>query len=108
VSSLAFLLTSDANVANRLVRAAIVDGTGAVCFAAVAPAVQAASLAVVYSFAPDVPASGTAALGAMTAPFVGRWLPPNVAVTLTVTNAQAGDTITAGRLLVGQYERMEA
>jgi hypothetical protein len=103
IGSFCFTLVTDGNAANRQVVVEVVDGLKVPVFAVAAPAVQAASLTVVYSFAPLVPAFGTAALGAMGGPFISRAAEAdNLTVTVTVGAHQVGDKITGGRLLAKQ------
>lgn len=105
IAAFAFKLVADANAANRQVVVGLLDSTGAVLFAEAAPAVQTATQTVVYSFAPEVIAFGTAALGFMGGAFVGRKLPQNLTVFATVTGHQVGDKILQARLLVHQWNR---
>jgi len=102
ISSLAFELVAAAGAANRQVVAKLVDATGVPVFGVAAPAVQTAGQTVAYFFAPLVPTFGSAAVGFMGGPFVGHELPGNLTVAVTVVNAQAGDRISNGRLLVCQ------
>lgn len=102
LESLCFTLVATAGVANRQVAVSLLDSTGHPVFRVAAPAVQTAGLTVSYSFAPLVPASGTAAGGAMTGPLAGGWLPGNLTLAVTVGAAQAGDALGFGRLLLAQ------
>jgi hypothetical protein len=105
IRSLAFKLTTAAGGGARQVIAELEDAFGAPVFAVAAPGTQAGGLTVEYSFAPLVPAFGSAALGAMGGPFAGSLLPQNMQVAITVAAAAAGDLIFDGRLLVHRLER---
>ncbi len=103
IASFAFELVTDGNAANRQVVAGLKGSKGKVLFAEAAPAVQTASLTVQYSFAPEVIAFGTLALGFMGGAFVGRKLPQNLSVFVTVAAHQVGDKIVNAGLLVHQW-----
>lgn len=103
--AITFRLVTSATAANRQAVIKLVDSTGAVLFAQAAPAVQAASLTVDYSFAPGVQPFGTAALGTMGGPFMGGRLPQNVAVVFHVAAGVAADVLSNVRLLVHQRLR---
>lgn len=105
IKSLSFHLKSSADVANRQVVVKLVDSTGAVIYAEAAPAVQAASLDVDYSFAPGTQPFGTAALGTIGGSFVAGRLPQNVSVIVHVSAGVVADVISKGRLLVHQLNR---
>lgn len=103
IVAVTFRLVAAAGVANRQVLARLLDFEGVPVYAVAAPAVQTAGLTVVYSFAPSLVASGSAALGFMQAPFVGGKLPDNLTLSVTVAAAQAGDAISNVRLLTEQW-----
>lgn len=103
VEGLCFTLVTSAGAGNRQVIARVQDGTGTDVFAVAAPAVQTATKTVVYSFAPDVLPFGTLALGFMGGPFPRVCSGDPLTVVVTVVNAQAGDAIHDGRLIVKQY-----
>jgi hypothetical protein len=103
IEGLCFTLHTSAGVANRQVVAQLKDGLGVDVFAVAAPAVQTAGTTVVYSFAPDVLSFGTLALGFMGGPFPRACSGDPLTVVVTVVNAQAGDAITNGRLVVKQW-----
>lgn len=105
IKSLAFHLATSADVANRQVVVKLVDSLGVTVFAEAAPAVQAASLGVDYSFSPGVLPFGTASLGFMGGSFVGGRLPQNLSVVIHVGAGVVADVISKGRLLVHQLER---
>lgn len=105
IGGLAFVLVTDGTVANRQVVARLEDETGAVVYAIAAPAVQTASLTVVYSFSGRSPAFGTAALGFIGGPFFDGGAANNLALVVSVAAAAAGDRLSAARLLVSQHER---
>lgn len=105
IESLSFELATSNAVAARQVIAGLQDALGAWVFAVAAPGTQAASLTVVYSFAPLVPVFGSAAAGFIGGPFPRAWSGDNLAVAVRVVNGAAGDNITAGRLTVIQRPR---
>lgn len=107
IEALAFKLVTDGNAANRQVVAGLRDQSGAFVYAVAAPAVQITGLTVVYSFGPEVPAFGTAALGFMGGPFPRVAYADNLELVVSVGAAQVGDKITEARLLVCQYERLD-
>lgn len=103
IEGLCFTLVTSNAVANRQVLARLQDGTSVDVYAVAAPAVQVASETVVYSFAPLVPAFGTAALGFMGGPYPEACSGDPLFVVVTVVNADANDVISDGRLTVKQY-----
>lgn len=105
LGSVAFRLVTSATAGNRQVLVALLDGTGTAVFTVAAPAVQAASLTVDYAFGVEVPAYGSAALGAMGGPLLGCWLDQNMSLAVIVNTAKAGDVLSNGRMLVEEYER---
>lgn len=105
VLALSFHLLTSSHAANRTVIVKLLDALGVQVFAQAAPAVQAASLGVDYSFGPDVQPFGTAAGGFMGGPFVAGRLPQNLKVAVHLVNGDAGDALSNGRLLVHQLVR---
>lgn len=105
IKAIAFHLKTSADVANRQVVVKLIDALGATLYAEAAPAVQAASLDVDYSFSPGTQPFGTAALGFMGGSFVAGRLPQNLAVVIHVGAGVVADVVTSGRLLVHQLEQ---
>lgn len=102
VRSVSFTLACAVNAAARQVLVSLLDSTGTPVFTVPAPATQGSGQTVRYSFAPLVPAFGSAALGAMGGPFDGGELPPNLDLAVHVGAAVAGDLVKLGRVVVLQ------
>lgn len=94
VESLAFEVTTAGGGGNRQVVVQVQNDIGAARYAIAAPGLQAGGLAVVYSFGPDIPPFGTAALGFMGGPFVRGFLPAGSQIVLALAGAAAGDAFS--------------
>jgi hypothetical protein len=98
LAALSFVLTSDANAANRAVLLRVKDGTGATLVAVPTAAVQVAAKVYTYSYWGDQ-APATDAVGLVNAQPIPRlFLQPGFTVVVTIGAVQVGDQISAIRL----------
>jgi hypothetical protein len=98
LASLSFVLTSDANAANRAVLLRMKDGTGATLAAVPTAAVQVAAKVYTYTYS-GVQAPATDAVGlANIQPLPRLFLQPGFSVVVTIGAVQAGDQVSAIRV----------
>lgn len=104
VLGLAFLFTSDANVANRQIQILVTDPIGGLSISACTQAVQAAGQLYNYYFAPGNRDMAAAVSDIITVPLSETMIlkPGDVLDSFTV-NGQAGDTFTDIYLLVEAF-----
>lgn len=104
IASLAFVLTSDGNAANRAVLLVVKDGTGAVVATQPTAAVQVASKAYTYSYQryATTATDATNLVNLQAAPDI--FLQPEFSIVVTVGSVQVGDQISAIRLYMERFD----
>lgn len=108
LAGVSFVLTSDANAANRSVLLTVKDGSAAALDAVPPAAVQVASKVYTYVYAPNAtPVNDT--LGLVNQQRLPRLLlQPAFTVVVTLTAAQAADQISAIRFYVERFDTGQA
>lgn len=103
IVSVSFLLTADANAANRIPRVEYLDGSGAVFAAVAAPFVLTANLAGRFTFGVGLQQFGSNGAAQIGCALPDYLLHDGLAVRVAVTAIQAGDQISGASLFVDQY-----
>jgi hypothetical protein len=104
LASLSFVLTSDANAANRAVLLRVKDATGATLIGVPTAAVQIAAKVYTYSYWGDQ-APATDAVGLVNAQPAPRiFLQPGFTLVVSIGAVQAGDQISAIRVYVERFD----
>ncbi len=104
LAGIAFVLTSDANAANRDVVLTVNSGGGVALDKVPPAAVQVASKAYTYVYAPFAPAVNdtTALVNTQRCPTI--FLQPAFTVVVSITNVQVTDAVTAIRFYVERFD----
>lgn len=98
-------LTTDANVANRLVSLDYIDGRGTTRHKNSATVVQPASKTnVLYEWSRDRTSTDNVVDTLQALPLLEQWMPPGFVVKFNVTNIQAGDTLTGLSLWLERWD----
>jgi hypothetical protein len=103
-----FSLTTSATVADRCVLLAIKHGDGGVVAAIPSPALQTAASTDSYTFARGLYPYSVNSASAVVAPLPDLWLRLGDSIVVTVSNIDAGDTITNIRVVLDQVSFLEA
>jgi len=95
--SLSFVLTTDANAANRQIGLALLDPFGATVAAMPVASVQAASLVYTYSFLAQVTTPSAVQALKVISPLMNWIIPPSYQLAVTIGSHQVGDQISVIR-----------
>lgn len=102
VLSVSFVLVTDANAANRIVRVEYLNASGDVFAAVAAPFLQVASITTRYTFAVGLQTFGAASAAFMGGPLPDFVLMDGLAVRVAIAAVQAGDQLSGASLFVAQ------
>src|SRR5215208_1385937 len=97
-----FVLVTDGNAANRIVRVEYLNASGDVFAAVAAPALQVASITTRYTFGVGLQTFGAASAAFMGGPLPDFVLMDGLALRVVIAAVQAGDQISGASLFVAQ------